>query len=146
MWTTQYRAETDAPPAAVWSALRDLHSGIALSENSDTFELHGPFEAGTELSVTPRGQETFRSRIVELVEPEVYADLTAFGELRLLFRHTLTPRPGGGTVVTHALTIDGEGADRVGPELGPQISEDFPAAMGELFAAAQHRTEGVPAP
>src|SRR4051794_36996298 len=121
MWNTEDRAETEAPPAAVWSALRDLHSRIALSENSDAFGLHGPFEVGTELSVTPRGQETFRSRIVELVEAEVYADLTAFGELSLLFRHTLTPRPGGGTVVSHELTIDGEAADRVGPELGPQI-------------------------
>ena len=140
MWTTQYAAETEAAPAAVWAALRDLHSGTRLSDRSDTFELHGPFAAGTELSVTPQGQDTFRSVIVELDEPNAYADRTQFQDLTLLFRHTLTPLPAGGTRVTHRLEIDGPGADQAGPELGPQISADFPVAMADLFAAAGQRT------
>ncbi|HYZ56992.1 MAG TPA: SRPBCC family protein [Streptosporangiaceae bacterium] len=140
MWSTEYVAETDAAPQAVWAALRDLHSGVKLSDRSDTFELHGPFQKGTEISVTPQGQDTFRSVIIELTEPEVYADQTEFGDLTLVFRHTLTPLPGGGTKVTHRLEIDGPSADQVAPELGPQISEDFPAAMADLFAAAQQRS------
>ncbi len=139
MWTTEYSAVADVSPEAVWAALRDLHSGVKLSDNSDTFELHGPFAVGTEISVTPQGQDTFKSKIIELVEAEVYADQTAFGEVTLLFRHTLAPLGDGGTKVTHRLEIDGPGADEVGPELGPQISEDFPAAMEDLFAAARLR-------
>ncbi|WP_020662390.1 SRPBCC family protein [Amycolatopsis benzoatilytica] len=137
MWSTDYRAETEASPLAVWAALRALHSGQRLSERSDRFELHGPFAKGTEISVTPQGQDTFRSRITELVENEVYEDETSFGDLRLRFRHTLAVRPDGGTVVTHRLEIDGEGADDTGPELGPQISEDFPVAMRDLLAFAE---------
>ncbi|MFI5614191.1 polyketide cyclase [Amycolatopsis sp. NPDC051903] len=133
MWTTDYRAETTAAPEAVWAALRALHSGEQLSERSDKFELHGPFAKGTELSVTPQGQDTFRSRITELVENEVYEDETRFGDVVLRFRHTLAPRADGGTLVTHRLEIDGEG----GAELGPQISEDFPEAMADLLAFAQ---------
>jgi hypothetical protein len=140
MWTTHYTAETDSAPEAVWAALRDLHNGAKLSERSDTFKLHGPFEVGTKLSVTPQGQDTFRSVIIELDEPKVYADRTQFEELTLVFRHTLTSLPAGGTEVTHQLQIDGPGADEVGPELGPQISEDFPAAMADLFAAARQRS------
>ena len=139
MWSTQYAAETDAAPEAVWAALKALHSGVRLSERSDAFELHGPFEAGTEISVTPQGQDTFRSVIVELDEPRVYADRTQFGDLQLTFRHTLAAIPGGGTKVTHQLSIDGADADQVGPELGPQISGDFPVAMSDLFAAAHER-------
>lgn len=140
MWTTEYSAETDAAPTAVWAALRDLHSGAKLSDRSDSFELHGPFAKGSEISVTPQGQDTFRSVIVELTEPEVYADRTEFGDLQLLFRHTLTPLPGGGTKVTHQLEIDGPSADQVAPELGPQISGDFPVAMQDLLTAAQERS------
>jgi hypothetical protein len=140
MWTTQYTAETDAAPEAVWAALRDLHNGTRLSERSDRFELHGPFAAGTELSVTPQGQDTFLSVIIELDEPRVYADRTQFEDLTLLFRHTLEALPAGGTRVTHQLEIDGPGADQAGPELGPQISEDFPVAMADLFAAAGQRS------
>jgi hypothetical protein len=139
MWTTEYSVDTDVSAPAIWAALRDLHSGVKLSEASDTFELHGPFAVGTQLSVTPRGQDTFRSTIVELVEPAVYADRTEFGELTLLFRHSLTPGVSG-TRVTHQLTIDGAGADEVGPELGPQISADFPAAMRDLIQAGRLRS------
>lgn len=140
MWSTSHTADTPAEPAAVWSALRDLHSGVKLSETSDTFELHGPFAVGTELSVTPQGQDTFRSRITELVEEQVYADETEFGGLILRFRHTLRPVDDGGTRVTHELVIDGPDADQVGPDLGPQISSDFPAAMRDLFEAAGSRS------
>jgi hypothetical protein len=139
MWNTEYSAETDVSPQAIWTALRDVHSGVQLSERSDKFELHGPFEVGTEISVTPQGQDMFRSTIIELTEPEVYADQTEFGDLKLVFRHTLAARPDGGTKVTHRLEIHGPSADQVAPELGPQISEDFPAAMEDLFTAAHER-------
>jgi hypothetical protein len=139
MWTTEYTAGTNAPASEVWSALRDLHSGTPLGPSSDLFELHGPFAVGTTLTVTPQGQEAMTSEIVELEPERVYADRTAFGELALTFRHTLTARADGGTDVTHTLEIDGAGADAVGPELGPQIAGDLPVAMAELLAAAEGR-------
>ena len=85
--------------------------------------------------MTPVGQDTFESTILELVEAERYADVTAFGSTSLTFRHILVPTESG-TTVMHELIIEGPDADEVGPELGPQISEDFPAAMAELFAGA----------
>ena len=139
MWTTQHTATTSAAAPAVWSALRDLHSGIPLGPASDRFELHGPFAVGTTVTVTPQGQGAMTSQIVELEPERVYADRTEYGELALTFRHTLTPRADGGTEVTHTLEIDGTGSDAVGPELGPQIAGDFPVAMEELLRAAEAR-------
>lgn len=144
MWSTQYSAETSATPAAVRAVLKDLHSGKPLSERRDKFELHGPFAVGTELSVTPQGQETLRSRIVELVENEVYADETEFEGLVLRFRHSLARRDDGGTRITHELVIAGDGADEVGPELGPQTSADFPVTMDDLVKAAERAGAEVP--
>jgi hypothetical protein len=132
MWTTDYTSHTPASPAAVWEALRRLHTGESSTEAGDTFEIHGPFEVGTTISVTPVGQDTFVSTILELVEAARYADSTAFGATTLTFRHTLVAADSG-TTVTHELVIDGPQADEVGPELGPQISEDFPSAMAALF-------------
>ena len=136
MWTTQSSATTTASPQAVWDALAALHSGTRLGPNSDDFELHGPFAVGTEVTVTPQGQEPMRSRIVELEPGRVYADQTVFGDLTLTFRHVIEQDASGETSVTHSLEISGQCADLVGPELGPQISGDFPEAMAELFAAA----------
>lgn len=139
MWTTDFTDTTTATPEQVWAALEALHSGTPLGPNSDSFELHGPFAAGTKLTVTPQGQESMQSTIIELEPGRVYADQTRFGDLVLTFRHTLTSGAGGGTRVTHALEITGAGADEVGPELGPQISADFPVAMAELLSAATLR-------
>ena len=94
----------------MWAALRALHTGEIASTDGDEFRIDGPFAVGTELDVTPQGQDTFRSRIVELVENERYADRTEFGDVSLTFRHTLEPTAAG-TRVTHQLVIDGPGAD-----------------------------------
>ena len=145
MWSTEYSTETDLEAPAIWAALSDLHHGVALDGNSDRFELHGPFVVGTELTVTPQGQGSFRSTITELTENSVYADRTEFGGLVLTFRHTLAPLAGGGTRVTHQLMIDGDEAGSMGPELGPQISADFPEAMNTLLAAARRKTTPDPA-
>lgn len=136
MWTAEHSIETDLAPAQVWTALRALHTGEIASSDGDVFRIDGPFAVGTELDVTPKGQETFRSRIVELVENECYADHTEFGDVSLTFRHTLEATQAG-TRVTHQLVIDGPGADTTGPELGPQITADFPAALAGLVASAR---------
>ena len=137
MWTTHLTADTPAEPAAVWQALRALHTGTPLGPASDSFEPHGPFAVGTLLTVTPQGQDPMDSLITELEENSVYADRTEFDGLTLTFRHELQAIPDGGTRVTHTLEIDGAEADTVAPELGPQISGDFPVAMAELLAAAE---------
>ena len=136
MWTTQHTAETDLPRDAVWAALRELHEGRRNVPGADSFELDGPFAVGSVVNVTPAGQDTFASTIVELDEGLRYADRTEFGDVVLVFAHDLDDTAAG-TRVSHTLTITGAGADSTGPVLGPQIAEDFPEAMEALFAAAR---------
>ncbi|CAM5412147.1 SRPBCC family protein [Leifsonia shinshuensis] len=146
MWTTAETVTTPLPRDRVWEAVRDLHTGALTYPGADGFELHGPFAVGTELTVTPEGQEPIRSTIA-VVEPErTYADVTEFGDVRLTFRYDLEDDPAddsagepAGTVVRYSLTIDGPGADAVGPELGPQISADFPESLAVLLAEAERR-------
>ena len=96
--------------------------------------------SATELSVTPGGSdEALTSTIVELVDGRRYADRTEFNGLSLTDRHELAPLADGGTRITHRLIIGGQAATTVGPNLGPQISEDYPAVMDELITAATTR-------
>jgi hypothetical protein len=139
MWTTEYTATTPLPREAVWTALRELHSGRLTYPGADRFVLDGPFAVGSRIAVTPEGQQEMISTIVELVENERYADVTEFGGISLLFRHTLESTDDG-TRVTHRLEISGDGADEVGPELGPQISGDFDSSMAALFEQAMQFT------
>ena len=98
--------------------------------------LQGPFQVGAQVTMKPKGQDPITSVIVEASENQRYADQTDLGEVTLRFSHTLQPLEGGGTRVTHRLQITGPATDRLGPELGPAITEDFPQAMDALLARA----------
>jgi hypothetical protein len=137
MWSYEFATDTHLDRTSCWAALAAIHTGQATTAGGDVFELHGPFEVGTELSVTPAGQGTFRSVITELDEGKTYADLTHYDGLTLAFRYTLADLPGGSTRLSHCLVIDGDAADAVGPKLGPQITADFPADLDELITLAR---------
>ncbi len=89
------------------------------------------------MSVTPQGQDTLQSTIVELAENQVFANETSFSGLALVSRYSLRQLGDGGTQVSHSLAISGPRASEAGPDLGPKISEDFPTEMDELIATAR---------
>jgi len=116
--------------------LSDLDGWARWDTSMEEVKLDGPFAVGSRVRMTPTGQEPIESVITEIRENERYADETEFGGVVLRFSHTLTRLPHGGTRIVHRLEISGPAADKVGPELGPQIVEDFPEAMAALVAYA----------
>lgn len=136
MWTHEHSAETALEPEQIWAVLADIDHWAVWDTSLESITLLGPFAVGTEVAMTPVGQDPIRSQIVEIVENERYVDRTAFGDVTLRFGHHLVRRPDGGTRIRHRLEIDGPGADRTGPELGPAITADFPGAMQALIRQA----------
>lgn len=138
MWQTAHSTPTDLPVAQLWRTFEDIHCGRLVLPEGDTFAPEGPLAVGTRIVVTPAGQDPMTSVITEFEPQARYADETVFDGLTLTFRHLFAPT-GNGTRITHELTIDGDAADEVGPELGPQISGDFAGQMDALIAAARAR-------
>ncbi len=136
MWAHEHTAETATSPEAIWRVLADLDQWATWDTSMEWVRLQGPFQAGSEVVMKPKGQEPITSVIVEATENRVYADRTSMGDVTLQFSHTLEPLASGGTRVIHRLEITGPAADQVGPELGPAITEDFPEAMDALLARA----------
>jgi hypothetical protein len=136
MWTHEHSAETGLAPRAVWRVLADLDNWAAWDTSMESVALRGPFAVGSEVTMTPKGQDPITSVITAIDENERYADRTEFGGVTLSFSHTLASLPDGGTRVTHRLEITGDEAGLLGPELGPMITEDFPDAMAALLAHA----------
>jgi uncharacterized protein YndB with AHSA1/START domain len=136
MWTHAHTVETELPPEAIWQVLSDIDGWTSWDTSMEQIKLLGPFAVGTEISMTPKGQDPVRSTIVAIEPNQLYVDEVGFGDLTLRFTHTLTRLDPGGTRLTHQLTISGPAADEAGPTLGPQITEDFPEAMAALVAAA----------
>jgi len=136
MWTHEHAAESPLPAEAIWKVLADLGNWARWDTSMERVELHGPLQAGSTVTMTPKGQDPITSVITEVTENERYADQTEFGGVTLDFSHTLTRLPGGGTRIVHRLEITGERAAGAAPEIGPMITEDFPDAMAALLAYA----------
>ncbi len=136
MWEHEHVGETSLSRERVWAVLRDVDDWASWDTSMERVRLLGPFAVGSQVELTPTGQDPIVSTIVEAVEGERYADETAYGGVLLRFTHTLTDTRDGGTRVVHRLEITGAEADTVGPGLGPAITEDFSEAMAALFARA----------
>jgi uncharacterized protein YndB with AHSA1/START domain len=137
MWSHEYAVETSIAPASVWAVLADVNSWARWDTSMEWVRLDGDLAVGSTVRMKPLDQDEAISSTIVAVEPERrYADRTRFGGVVLDFSHALLPTGDGGTRVVHRLEISGEDADRVGPELGPQITADFPEAMAALLACA----------
>ncbi|MFI6738907.1 SRPBCC family protein [Nonomuraea sp. NPDC050451] len=132
MYAYEHTMDTTAPAAAVWALYADVNGWTAWDTSLLQINLEGPFEVGTEGTMTPEGQDTVRFRIVELVTDELFTDETVVGELTLRFIHKLE-ETGTGTRVTHRVEITGPGAE----EIGPMVTSDVPDAMSALIKLAE---------
>lgn len=138
MWTTEHTDHSPLPAEQIWRTFADVHAGRLTLPAGDRFVPDGELAVGTRLAVTPAGQDTMTSTITEFEPARRYADVTDVSGITLTFSHDFVA-DGSGTAVTHRLCIDGPEADALGPELGPQISTDFPDQMRHLFDAAERR-------
>jgi hypothetical protein len=59
------------------------------------------------------------------------------GDFVVRTEHRLEPAAGGLTRIIYRTEITGEAAGQIGPELGPQITADFPAVLAALAKRAE---------
>jgi hypothetical protein len=133
MWIHEHAVETAVRRELVWQALADIDNWTAWDTSMQEIKLTGPFEVGGTVAMTPIGQDPITSTIVAIEEGSLYADETSFGGVTLRFSHTLED-VADGTRIVHRLEITD---DEIGPEIGPQITEDFPEAMAGLIKYAE---------
>ena len=102
MWVHEYTAETAVSPEAIWAVLSDLGRWPRWDTSMERAARPGPFAVGTQVPMTPVGQDPIVSTIVALSAPECYADRTDLGPVTLEFSQTARgsgsgPRPCAGS-------------------------------------------------
>ena len=75
-------------------------------------------------------------RLVEVIPGESFTDEMDAGDFVVRTVHRLE-RAGGLTRIVYRTEITGPAADRIGPELGPQITADFPDVLAALAKLAE---------
>ena len=138
MWEYEYSVETSAAPEALWRHWSDMAAWPQWNDGIESVDVEGPFAVGTAFTMTPPGDEPIRMRLVEIKPGESFTDEMDAGDFAVRTEHRLEPAAGGLTRIVYRTEITGEAAGPIGPQLGPQITADFP----EVLAALAKRAEG----
>jgi hypothetical protein len=137
MWMNEYSVETNAAPEEIWRLWADVADWGAWNGDIERIELRGPFAAGSRILMTPVGDEPIELRIAEAVEPELFVDEAELGEIVVRTIHRAQRLDGERTRVTYRMEITGPAANTLGPQIGPEISGDFPQTLAALVERAE---------
>lgn len=137
MWTSEQSIETTASPEAIWRLWSDVAGWPEWNADIEHIEISGPFAAGSTISMTPVGQDPVELRIAEAVKPDLFVDEAEVANVVMRTVHRVERLDGDRNRIVYRMEINGPAADDVGPELGPQISADFPATLAALARQAE---------
>jgi Polyketide cyclase / dehydrase and lipid transport len=139
MWSTQHSIETQAAPDEIWRLWADVAGWPAWNGDIERIELIGSFGAGGRIVMTPIGEEPIELRIAEAAEPDFFVDEADLGDVVVRTMHRAERLDGDRTRVTYRMEITGPEADTLGPQIGPEISGDFPQTLAALAERAGRR-------
>jgi uncharacterized protein YndB with AHSA1/START domain len=137
VWEYEYSVETTAGAEALWRLWTDIQNWPQWNAGIAKIDVDGPFEVGTTFTMTPPGDDPVTMRLASIVPGHVFTDVMDGGDFVVRTVHRLDATPGGGTRVTYRTEISGPAADQIGPEIGPQITADFPDVLAALTALAE---------
>ena len=137
MWEYEQSVETTAAPEALWQHWSDMATWPQWNGGIETIDVEGPFAVGTAFTMTPPGDEAIHMRLVEIKPGESFTDEMDAGDFVVRTQHRLEPTASGLTRIVYRTEITGEAADHIGPELGPQITADFPEVLAALAKLAE---------
>jgi uncharacterized protein YndB with AHSA1/START domain len=139
VWAVEQSVETSATPQAVWRLWADVERWPEWNAGVERIEVRGPFDVGSTILMTPPGEEPVELRITEATEPDLFVDEADGGDFVVRTTHRVEPVGGERSRITYRMEITGPAAETVGPEIGPEISGDFPQVLAALAAHAEGR-------
>jgi hypothetical protein len=139
MWTVEHTIATIASAETVFALYRDVATWPRWDAGLERLDLDGPFAVDTTGTMVVAGQAPLRLRLAWVEDGRGFEDETTIpgADVVVRVRHRLQPLEQGGTRITHTLSIEGPGADTVGPQLGPSIAADFPQTLAALARLAE---------
>jgi uncharacterized protein YndB with AHSA1/START domain len=135
MWAAEQSIETSATPEAIWRPWQDVPGWPKWNGDLAKAKLEGEFRPGSTILMTSKDGDSVELRIAEAVEPEGFVDEADLGTVTV--RTQIERTDSDRARVVYRMEIGGPEADTVGPELGPQISGDFPEVLQALAERAE---------
>jgi hypothetical protein len=142
VWESEYSVQAEVAPESVWQVWADFENVASWNEGIESIEPRGPFASGTEFSMKPVGREAIVMRLAEVAENVSFAEVAEAHGLTIRVIHRVERLDGQRTRITYRTEITGEGADELGPQLGPGVTAAFPDAVAKLVELARRREAG----
>lgn len=136
MWEYERSIETTASPEAIWLLWADVAGWGAWNAEIEKIEIDGAFAAGSQITMTPPGDDPIQLLIADAVPNELFTDEARFDGLILRTTHRMERINQDRVRVVYRMEITGTRADEVGPQIGPGITADWPETMASLAALA----------
>jgi uncharacterized protein YndB with AHSA1/START domain len=137
VWAVEHSVETSATAEAIWRLWEDVERWPEWNAGVERIKLDGPFAVGSTILMTPPGDEPVELRITEVKEPELFVDEAQGGDFVVRTTHRVEAAGDERTRITYRMEITGPAAETVGPEIGPEISGDFPQVLAALAVRAE---------
>ena len=135
VWRGEYGIETSATADMIWSIFRDVPGWKTWNVGIEHIDIDGPFEAGTWFTMKPPGEDSLRSKLVEVRENACFVDETRLGDLAITVAHRIESLGAGRTRIVYAVEAFGPEA----AEIGPAVASDFPQVLAALAKLAEGR-------
>lgn len=137
-WDYAPSAHTEASPETVWRVYCDVAAWPSWQHDVEGAALDGPFTGGASGSITPAGHGTVPLRIVAAVDEVSYTSEVELADgVVLRLEHTLDRLAGGGTRITHRVTMPRSALDLFGLDFSPRFNAGMRATLATL---ADHAT------
>ncbi|WP_068776599.1 SRPBCC family protein [Paenibacillus sp. FJAT-26967] len=140
MWHFEHTVIAEASVQTIWKLYSDISSWVEWDKEIDSASLEGPFIAGIQGVLQPKGQGPMAFELTEVDPPRRFAkiaDIPGAG-IHIEFIHRLQ-QTHKGTAITHEVNITGPNAEQLGPQWGARIAQGLPSTMQGLAAAAVKR-------
>jgi hypothetical protein len=138
VWSAEHSIEINAAPEVINAVFADTARWPEWNAGTEWVELEGPFAAGTTARMKIPGEEPLAFRLVS-VGPDGFEDETPIPDADIIVRvrHEIQSLAEGRSLVVYRATVDGPNADKLGAEIGPQVTADFPDVLTALKARAE---------
>src|SRR5258708_33305343 len=115
VWRGEYGIETSAAADVIWSIFRDVPGWQTWNAGIERIDIDGPFAAGTCFTMKPPGEDSLRSKLVEVRENACFVDETRLGDLAITVAHRIESLGAGRTRIVYAVEAGGPEASEIGP-------------------------------
>jgi len=139
MWSREHSIETSAAPETIWKLWTDVGDWPRWNADLERAELTGPFAVGSAITMFPREDDPIELTIAEAEEPGGFIDQADLGPVVVRTAHRVERLDDDRTRIVYRMEITGPEADTLGPQIGPEITADFPEVLAKLAATAEAR-------